>query len=210
MAIQFKNIPQERVVLYLLLLGLLPLCFVGYSYNSKRDLQTSLNEGLDSACLIVTSRNQKELHNRISRHIFQNKEKMYLTKEIESITPLHEEAESLQKFSSCGFHPEDEAIRKRIQFLTSNENKLVFTEGQEKRFGGFSETLCSLAHPIEVNLSDLKKIISRIEGVTVAPEKPSESRPQLIISEFRLDKKRAILNDVFVLHLKVIKREYSK
>lgn len=206
------KIPHERLIIYLFILGLLPLVLIYGSYTAKKELQTSLLYELSSSCLETETRNQKELHNRLTRSAFQNQNKdpMYLNKEVESIALLTNEREQIQKVATCGFNPDEENLRRRLTFLTGGENALSFTQHPEKRYASFHETLFTLARPVDVDTSDIRKILSKIEGVEIGDEKVNNLRPQLIITEFRIEKKPSPLNEVFSLNLKLIKREYAQ
>jgi hypothetical protein len=204
------SIPQNRLIFYILVLAFIPLFLVLSHLNSQKTLQSKLNFHLSSLLQDVTAQQNRELYNHITKKTFQGKDQFYLNKELESLQVLEGESEELKKILKNSFHPDEEAIRRRLHFLSSGQNAISFTEGQEKHFSNCQETLVSLAHPIEVNVSDIKKILSRIEGVEIGDQKPKESRPHLIISEFRLQKKEGFLHETFALNLQVIKREYGK
>jgi hypothetical protein len=204
------SIPQNRLILYILLLGFIPLFFVFSHLNSQKKLQSKLNEHLSSLLQDVTAQQNRELYNHITKKTFQGKDQFYLNKELESLQVLEGESEELKKILKTSFHPDEEAIRRRLHFLSSGQNAISFSEGGEKRFSFCQETTSTLAHPVEVNVSDIKKILSRIEGVEIGGEKPKDSRPHLIVSEFRLHKKEGFLHETFVLNLQVIRREYGK
>ncbi|MDB6080761.1 MAG: putative rane protein [Chlamydiia bacterium] len=208
-----KNIAQDRLIIYLLLFGLLPLILVYGDYISKKELQLTLRYELDTGCTTTISRNKKELHNRLVKSVFKKsseKDPLYVHKQIESIDLLSEEIADIQKIVGCGFHPEEDGLRKRLTSLTNGENTLSFTENPEKRYATFHETLLTMNHPVEADLADIRKILSRVEGITIADEKAIDSRPHLIINDFRIEKKKGPLNEVYSLKLSLIKREYVK
>jgi len=204
----FDKIPQERLVVYFLLLGLLPLLFVGsYLLQQKSEL-SSLSEQLSSSSLDVMNQNRKELANRSIRAHFQNKDQFYLIKQLESLTLQKEEISTLKKTLESGFHHEEDAIRARLLFLTSSENSIAFQEGPEKRLRNFRETELSLQHPVEVSLNDLKTILARVEDVKLDGNEADPSRPHLFFSDFRIEKKKVFSGEAFSLTFKVVKREY--
>lgn len=93
--------------------------------------------------------------------------------------------------------------------MTGQGNALVFSEGVVQSFPLFQETSETLIHSVEVNPSDIQKILARIEGTKMGEYRPGPHRPQLVITEFKLDKKKVNdKNEVYLLNLKLIKREF--
>jgi hypothetical protein len=100
-------------------------------------------------------------------------------------------------------------VEQRLNFLT-NDNKIVFNELGRQSYPRFQEITETLQKPIEVDVSDLQKILALIEGQTIAGHNAPSSRPQIIITDFRLSKKSGIGdNTSYTLNLKLIKREFS-
>ena len=205
-----NSIPIHRAILYFLLLGFIPLFCVFFAYSSKSDLQESLHTRLSQACFQVKNQNQRECYSKKIREIFQDKDHFYLEKQVSTITPLSQEITSLQKVLASGFHPDEEAMRRRLTTLTGPENALTFTESAEKSYAGLKETQVQLSHSVEVDIHDLCKILARIEGVRIGSEEAKESRPHLIITDLKIDKKKGLLSEVYLLNLKILKREYLK
>lgn len=99
--------------------------------------------------------------------------------------------------------------KKRLEFLTGTSNDLTFTEGVVQSNPIFQETTETLVHPVEIDTKDLRTILAKIEGTTIGNETPSPNRPQLIILDFKLEKKHVTdKNEVFLLNLKLLKREF--
>src|SRR5262249_42700214 len=115
----------------------------------------------------------------------------------------------LQKVMSNKNFPDDENIKKRLEFLTSPSNNMIFTEGIVQSTPLFQEVNESLVHAVEVDGDDLRTILARIEGTDIGSETPGANRPQLIILDFKIEKKSVTeKNQVFVLNLKLLKREF--
>src|SRR5260221_675513 len=107
--------------------------------------------------------------------------------------------QSLQKILSSGFHANEDAFRRRMQFHTSGQNAISFVEGSVKAYPGFQETQESLAHSVEVDSNDIKAILSRIEGVQFNEQNPVvPSRPHLIITDWKMEKKKGPAQEVYV------------
>ena len=61
-----------------------------------------------------------------------------------------------------------------------------------------------------MNLNDLKKVLALIEGQPIGDNKSGPNKPQLIITDFKLDKKEITdKNDILLINMKLLKREYT-
>ena len=73
----------------------------------------------------------------------------------------------------------------------------------------FQEVTETLVHPIEVNLDDLTNLLAKIEGKEIGPYTPGPGRPQLLILDFKIEKKSITdKKEVYQLNLKLLKREF--
>lgn len=204
-----KNIPLSRAILYILCSGVLPLIFVFVLFSSKKgqieDLQNSL-ENIQHQAFI---KEKKQALNLAVRNHFREADHFYIDKYLETLVFLESEIEQLQKIVQDKNFADDDRIKKRLELLTSQANSLVFSEGVVQAFPYFQETLETLVHPVEVDAVDIQAILSRIEGVKINEFTPGPFRPQLMITEFKLDKKKVNdKNEVYLLNLKLLKREF--
>ena len=150
---------------------------------------------------------KKQAINNAVRNHFRDADHFYIDKYLETLQFLEPEIESLQKVASNKNYAEDENIKKRLELLTGSGNNMVFSEGVVQSNPLFQETTETLVHPVEVNLSDLKNILSKVEGVDIGTFKPGPNRPQLIIIDFKLEKKSVTeKNEVYVLNMKLLKK----
>ena len=206
-----KGLSQTRIIIYCLILGLLPLIFVEMNYMSAKARQDNLSMALSEAITNATSKNAREFVNKQVKQQYQDSNHFYIDQEIETIAPLKDEVQSLQKILSLGFHANEDQFRRRLQFHTSGQNAISFVEGSVKAYKGFQETQESLAHSIEADVNDVKAILSRIEGVRFSEEDPlPQQRPHLIITDWKMEKKKGLTQELYVLDIKLIKREYLK
>lgn len=204
-----KNIPQSRILLYLMIAGLLPLVFVGAAFMSQLNAVNETQTSIYNLYEKVMVREKKQALNTNVRNNFRDADHFYIDKYLETQTFLAPEIESLQKLSSNKNYPEDENVRKRIEHLTGPGNAMIFSEGVVQTYPLFQETTETLVHPVEVNVKDLHEVLALIEGTEIASFKPAPNRPQLLILDFKLDKKNlSEKNEVFVLNLKLLKREF--
>lgn len=205
----FSQIPLNRLLLYVLLLGLLLPLLSGLYYFSKQSSLESLHMNIQMVHQLAATRERKQAVNIAVRNNFRDANHFYIDKHLETLSFLEPEIEGLQKVLSNKNFPDDENIKKRLEFLTSPANNMIFTEGVVQSTPQFQEVTESLVHPVEVNMEDLRAILARIEGTEIGKEVPGPNRPQLIILDFKIEKKSVTeKNQVFVLNLKLLKREF--
>ncbi|MBA3958084.1 MAG: hypothetical protein H0X51_06805 [Parachlamydiaceae bacterium] len=205
----FDNIPKSRALLYLVLAGLLPIvAALLFFFSAQSDIdkiQSTLSDMQEGALL----KEKKQAINLAVRNHYRDADHFYIDKYLETLTFLEPEIESLQKLLTNKNLADDEAIKKRLEYLNGPSNSLVFSEGVVQSTPIYQETTETLVHPVEINGNDLQKILARIEGIDVGSNTPSPERPQLMILDLKLDRKaHSEKNEVFILNLKLLKREY--
>lgn len=198
------SIPFPRLIIYLMVLGLFPLLFVGYQFVSQKKQWNLVNQQILAVREMAEGKIRKQHLNTLVREKFSDFDQFYLNHHLETLSFLRHEKESLEKVIQNPAFTGNEAIEKRHLFLTGSANRMQFTEGTSQNAEGFVETVEILSHPVEIDHLDLKEILNRIEGVR-------PGKPQLIISDFKLVRKALSSgNEVFETHLKLLKREYLK
>ena len=204
-----KNIPLPRAIAYLVCLGLFPLAFIVLFFLSEKTRLDEVETALENIQHQAWMKEKKQSSNLAVRQHFREADHFYIDKYLETLVFLEPEIEHLQKIVHDKNFADDERIKKRLEFLTSSANALVFSEGVVQSFPFFQETTETLVHPVEVNAADIQKVLVKIEGVKMGDIVPSLHRPQLIITEFKLDKKKVSeKNETYLLDLKLIKREF--
>ncbi len=205
-----KNIPLPRALAYFICLASLPLVFVFFFFLSETHALKELEEAMENIQHQAFLKENKQALNQAICHHFCEADHFYIDKYLETLVFLEPEIETLQKIVEDKNFSDNEQIKKRLEFLTGSSNVLAFSEGIVQTLPLFQETLESLVHPVEVNAIDIQKILSRVEGIKIGAFTPGPHRPQLLITEFKLDKKKIYdKNEVYHLDLKLIKREFS-
>lgn len=203
-----EPIPQNRLIIYLLLLGFLPVVFaLWWNHAQTKELnflRISIGE-TENAALLQES---KQMVNLSVIENFRNGDRFYIDKNIEPIPLLQPELEVLKNISKQSNFIENESVKNRLDFLQS-KNKIKFAEGSVQTYPLFSETLETLDQPIQVNVDDLTHILSMIEGVPIDTHTPITNPPQLIITDFKIEKKEDSGNETYLLNLKLLKREFN-
>lgn len=205
----FSSIPPKRLFLYLMLAGLLPIAIAWFLYSSQLEKVSELENHISNLQDMAFIRENKQFSNMAVRNHFSDADHFYIDKNLETISLLEPEIESLKSMLNNPNFPDDENIKKRLDTLTGNGNTMVFTEGVVQSTPSFQEVTETLAHSVEVNVNDIQHILCRIEGIAMGGCTPSPDRPQLIILDFKIDKKNVSeKNEVFLLNLKLLKREF--
>lgn len=205
----FKNIPVNRLIIYAMSLGCLPFLFVIFLFFSQKNEISSIESVITTIKDQAFVTEKKQALNVAVRQHYKDVDHFYIDKYLETLVFLEPEIEMLQKVASDKNFADDERIKKRLELLTSSSNSLVFSEGVVQSYPLFQETIESQVHPVEINTTDLKKILSRIEGRSEEDPEINSHCPQLLITECKLDKKKiSDKNEVFVLNLKLLKREF--
>lgn len=153
---------------------------------------------------VVLQESQRKENSLLSS--LKNPDPHYLDKQVESLAFLFPEIKKLEAIQLE--NPDEEQIAKRLQFLKEGGNRLRFSEEQIRSNDHVRETEEKQQQPVELNEEDLRKLLCLIEGVTIWPYGPKEGRPQLIIKDFKLNKKELSSHEkVFVVSMELIKRE---
>ena len=206
----FGNIPQNRLLVYIALAGLVPIAIAWLVHASEMQSINSLKAFTTQLEERAFSREKKQATNMAIQNHFRDADHFYIDKYLETLLFLEPEIESLKTISDNPNFPPDENVKKRLEFLQGDGNALAFTEGVVQSTPYFQEVTETQVHPVEVNLEDLKTILCRIEGVSIDGCEPPPHRPQLLILDFKIEKKNVSeKNQVFQLNLKLLKREFT-
>ncbi len=204
----FQQIPKNRLIMYIALLGLLPLLLALYNFWLKNGELNDLSQQLEMTAQTILNYESRQSNNIAVRNYFKNSDHFYIDKHLEPLTFLKPEIEQLKKITQNKNFTSDKEIEKRLQFL-KNENHMTFSEGVVESTPFFQEVTETLTKPIEVNTQDIQRILARIENQKISDEEPQENPPQLLILDFKLDKKITPGKpDTFLLNLKLLKREF--
>lgn len=205
-----SSIPLARLTLYLAFLALIPAALVLLYFQPKLDESKSLEQKIAVVAQRTAQYERRQAQNLAVRQHFLEADHFYIDKQLETVQLLEREIEQLQQVQRASHLAENEAIQKRLEHLVGKGNKIAFTEGVVQSYPYFKETTETLIHPVEIDSTDLMHILAIIEGHQVGPYEPMPGRPQLLILDFKLDKKNSTPNNqVFLLNLKLLKREFT-
>ena len=204
-----SRIPFSRTLLYVMFFCLFPIVFVGVKIFSGIRGINQVGEKIELVQLSALQQEKKQASNMTVMNHFKEADHFYIDKNLEVLSFLEPEIEALQKIVQHKNFTDDEVIKKRLEFLTGTGNVLRFSEGAIQTHPQFQETTETLIHPVEVDLQDIQKMLALIEGIQIGNYMPAPNRPQLIILDFKLEKKKALdKNEVYLLNMKLLKREF--
>ena len=204
-----SSIPRNRLILYSVLLGLLPIIFMMVRLSSLNSEASLVEERVESIRSLADAYKKRQSINIATINHYREADHFYIDKHLETLNFLEPEIEALQKIVTHKNFPGDPIIKKRLEFLSGPLNSATFNEGMVQSFPLYQETVETLAHPIEVNVQDIKNILTMVEGVEIPPFLPLASRPELLMLDFKLErKKHQDGNEVFLLNMKLLKREF--
>ena len=133
----------------------------------------------------------------------------FLDMQVESPVFLEEEKNQLTKWLAHPALTEKRSLLERLEFLDSEENTLCFTEEEIQFSNAWKETLEKQKRSIQIDNNDLKKLLTLIEDIPISGSLSKSQRPQLIITDFTLQKIQTPLqNEVFELNIELLKREF--
>lgn len=205
-----NSIPKERLVIWIGALALLPIFFSLVFYISSHNEIRAVNNQINTSLMLAETKETKQAINRSVRENYREADRFYIDKNIETITLLEPEIKSLQEIVNNKNFAGDERVKRRLDFLTGPDNKILMVEGNIQTYPLFQEVISTLSRPVEINVDDLKQLLSLMEGVDIPPYTPAADRPQLIVLDFKLTRKEGEEgNEVYQLNMKLLKREYQ-
>lgn len=202
----FTGISRKRLLFYLMVVGFIPLVFYLFNIFSSMQRISSLNHQLSFLEeQLLHKKNKRSINSSIEYH-FKNADKQYIDNTLEKLSLLESQKKAFISILNNPNFTGDDTVKKRVEFLEGKDNKIVFTETSVQNLQGVKETIETLSHPVEIDLSDLKKILSIVEG---APSAHEENPPQLFFLDFSLTRKNiSEKTDNYILNMKLLKREF--
>lgn len=199
----FSKLPLNRLLVYLVILGFLPIACSVFYYAKKNREWEFISQRIANVRSLAANSARKQSLNKTVRAVYADAEQFYLENQLESLTFLKKEKEALEQLFHNPTFTGNEAAEKRYAFLSSPSNQLEWIQGSSQAAEGTQQTDVLQAHSVEIDAYDLKEILMRIEG-------NRKGKPQLLITDFRLNKKELSNgNEVFELTMKLLKREFG-
>ena len=135
----------------------------------------------------------------------------FLGRRIEALPLLQREQKMLENLYKHPALADKQRTKERLEFLKSDQNRLAFAEEAIRSTSRMKETEEKQRHPVEIDEEDLKQLLSLIEDIPIGPYSPPDNRPQILITDFRLDKKQSPFHTpVLQIDMKLLTREFSQ
>src|SRR5262245_40281854 len=112
----FSNIPHQRLLLYVLALGLMPLVIVGSLFLSQWGTLDETRASLEQVQQAALVQEKKQAINISLRNHYSDADHFYIDKQLENMTFLEPEMDSLSKVLLNKNYAEDETLKKRLDF----------------------------------------------------------------------------------------------
>ncbi len=202
-----EGITPTRLIMYVMIAGLLPIFYVWWSTSSSNAQVERLISRIDTVQQVAFTHEQKLGPNRAIQAAYKDADRSYLDKYVESLNLLQAETALLQKALINPVVAPDPLTVARIEQL--KKNTIQFSEGTVESYPFFKEIPQSLARPVEVDVEDIRRILSEIEGQQIGTDEPGPNRPQMIITDYKLERKVTPRQaQLYTLTIKLIKREF--
>lgn len=200
--------PGKTAFLFYILI-VLPLflggSFLVFQYTEAKNLEATFYQTCKKGKKALATKKIKE--NFIQRHSNANP---YFLENIESTTFLSPEIQELEHLIQHPALADKQALKARLDFLTKGANRLRFTEEAMRSSSKIKETEEKQLHPVQMNGEDIKKLLASLEDVPIDSYRMTENRPQIVITDFRLEKKQTPLKThIFEVEMQFIKREFT-
>jgi hypothetical protein len=192
----------------LLFITLLPLVLLSYHFMQKEKFLQEGHTRLET--LIRGAKKTAMLRKKQAGQIRQyaQADPLYVEKQIESYTPLQVQIDTLSSLIA------NEALQgcfywqNRLAALIGDKNLIKFHPEEKKVVKNIQEVVLKLMMPVEVGNADVRRLLSKIEGVKIGSYLPPAGRPDLLVKKITL-KRKPVGNEsqVFELDMELIKRE---
>ncbi len=201
---QLKSISISRLITYLVIISLFPLIYVGFNFLKRKQRWESVSQRIEAVRHLAEIKTRGQSINHLIREEYADSDPFYIDTQLESLSFLNKEKEALEKMLQNTLFTGNEWVENRYTFITSEGNRIRFTEGDIQKGEGFQESITTILHPVEGDIEDLKEFLARIETYC-------RSQPQMVVTDFTLNRKTyPSSNEVYELTVKILKREFIK
>ncbi len=208
--LRFTSLIQEKYFPFLVgVIALVPTAlaithFVGIYHQIESDHNQLSFFKLKAKNVSLFEERKKEFLDQ-----FQTCDRYYLDNTLSKLSFLQEEEKTLRRFINHSAFKQSSEMNRRHQFITGDLNRLQFHEIKREANKALEETLERQLRPVEMNETDIKRVLSLIEGIDAKgiSETAMASRPQLLIRSLHISKKKMDLGrEVYLFSSELIKR----
>lgn len=200
--------PKISQFLWIYILGIFSLS-LGYCFLYKNETE-DLIERLSFLAQKTASaiEKKKSYQEFIQKHKHVNE--YFLQDECKKMVLLSDEISLLKSMLNNPLTLNQGKIQNRLNFLQSDQNKLLFIATDSQKNSKQQQTHFKLNSKVFVNATDLKKILALIEEENIDGFSSDILKPQMIISSFHLTPKiSSVQTENFELYLELYQREFN-
>lgn len=137
---------------------------------------------------------------------YQNADTYYVSNVLEKLDFLKPEVDALKLVNAHPAFETCENVRKRLEVVSGDKNRLKFSEGVMRKGESLQEVDLRQMAPVEVNTGDLKHLLLAIESEETGETNP----PQFIVRRLSLKKKKLAERETYQLDMQLIQRGLVK
>jgi hypothetical protein len=202
-----ENIASFLITFGLYFLALIPFCFILLFFMNKSAKLDEMAKSMEQIQVQAERWLENEKEKRAFLVKYRNVDPHYIDHTLLAYRFLQPEIDALSKMVSDPAFQTCESIKERTYFLMER-NRLSFTEIKRRQASPLMEEVeLEQSMPVEVNMEDVKNLLSMIEGISIGCCNPPSKRPQLVITSFDLKKKSEFGKEGYFLDLHLMKRE---
>lgn len=189
----------------LLCLPILTACFFVYLQNEEtNELEALYFRAKKKEKMALIKKGKKERF--LARYSQSNP--YFIDEQIESLSLLQKEKERLHSLLNHPAFPESTSFKERLKCI--DKNKLLFTEGEIRTSKTVKEVEEKQRYCVEMDETDLKRVLSVLEDIPIDPFYPPEHTPQILIQDFQLKVQNIPLQPQnFEVEISLLKREFT-
>ena len=187
-------------------LAIVPFIFLLFHLSQRFTHFEELEGCVDRLAIRLERVKQTQKDRNAFMNQYEEVDHYYIDHVLEPMAFLKPEVDALKLVYSHAAFQSCENVKNRLEKLTEGGNRLMFSEGNREVINGIEEVELSQTRPVEMNTSDLKAVLSGVEGVQIGNELPANGRPQLVIRRFRLNKKKLAERETYLLEMQLVKR----
>jgi hypothetical protein len=180
-----KQLFSRNAVAFIVLLSLIAFSFLAFRLYEIREERSDLQSQLEVIEEKISRIMEDESYRSALISYLDQSDPNYLASHLESRHAFYKNAKFLKEIQSVN---DFRAVEDRILELEKEENAFSLTKVSSAKISPFCQNVYALRSPLTCAPSDVKAILSIIEGVPIEDYTPPKGRPDLCFKVFRMKK----------------------
>jgi hypothetical protein len=176
---------------------LIAASFLFFEYQDMKQLEFRFSRAVrnEKSALEKKKRKEKFLQKHSNAHPY------FLNQKVGTLSFLKNERAQIEILCNHPAFPPHHCLKQRL--IEIENNKPIFVEENIRNSKKMKESKEKLKFPIQTSEKDLQELLAIIE-------RPTESSPQMVITDFSLkSKKTSLQTNVWEVDMNLIKREFT-